>query len=122
MIELNIKKGVVLTTYTQEEVSVVMDSYVNAGDGEGCVLFLDDVKSFNKDSSYYITSEEISNIVSVEPGGFYTNYKGCPLGLNDPRGFELFYRDPLSSLKSAFKAMAPDFDYEKDFFHIKIDK
>ena len=78
-----------LTTYTQEEVSVVMDSYVNAGDGEGCVLFLDDVKSFNKDSSYYITPEEMSNIVSVEPGGFYTNYRGCPLGMPEKQRIQV---------------------------------
>lgn len=122
MRELSTKKDVIITTYTKEEIDRKMDEFIMSSDTEGCVIFLDDVKSFNKLSEYFLSDEEARLLAGEEDGGLYTNYKGCPLGLSNLSNVKLFYRDPMSSLKSAFEAVAPEFDYDNHFFHIKIDK
>ena len=121
MKELNTKTGVFLTTYTQEEIdeNIDLDEYA---------AFMDDIKSFNPKSKYSINKRAAVKLTAIEirkskksPQNLYTNYKGNPLGLT-VTGVKLYYTDPISSLKSAFEIAAPEFDFDKDFFHIRIVK
>lgn len=128
MKELNTKVGVFLTTYTQEEIDKKIEEFMALNESDGCIIFLDEVKSFNSESEYYITHEEAIELTGLEKkatdiiGELYTNYKGNPLGLPDINGVEFFYTDPIDSLKSAFYIAAPEFNFDKDFFHPKIVK
>jgi hypothetical protein len=121
MKELNTKTGVFLTTYTQEEIdeTIDLDEYA---------VFMNDVKSFNPKSKYSINKRQAIKLIGLEvrkskknPQNLYANYKGNPLGLS-LTGANLYYIDPILSLKSAFDIYAPDFDFDKDFFHIIIVK
>jgi len=121
MKELNTKIGVFLTTYTQQEIdeNIDLDEYA---------VFMDDIKSFNPESKYSIKKRQAIKLVGIEirkgknnPQNLYTNYKGNPFGL-PVEGAKLYYTDPISSLKSAFEIAAPDFDFDKDFFHVRIVK
>jgi hypothetical protein len=128
MKELNTKIGVFLTTYTQLEIEDEINSYMDSNDSDSCKIFMTELKSFNPDSPYYITEEEAIEYTGLEmkasklqPYELYTNYKGNPLGLSIGN-VSLYYKDPIMSLKSAFEAAAPDFDFENDSFHVKIVK
>jgi hypothetical protein len=121
MKEFNTKTGVFLTTYTQKEIDekIYLDEYT---------MFMDDIKSFNPKSKYSINKRAAIKLIGLEvrksknnPQNLYTNYKGNPLGLY-LTGAVLYYIDPILSLKSAFDIYAPDFDFDKDFFHIIIVK
>jgi len=50
----------------------------------------------------------------------YTNYRGNPLGIQISEA-RLCFTSPILSLKSAFEIGAPDFNFEKDFFHIRLE-
>jgi hypothetical protein len=121
MKELNTKIGVFLTTYTQQEIDENIDL-------ENYAVFMDDIKSFNPKSRYSINKKQAIKLIGIEvkksksnPHNLYTNYKGNPFGLPVEEA-KLYYTDPLSSLKSAFEITAPNFDFDKDFFHIRIVK
>ena len=126
---LNTKIGVVLTTYTQQEVDAELEIYTDTNESDAATIFLNEIKSFNSESSYYITEEEAIELTGLEmkvsdenPEPLYTNYKGNPLGLPKMNGVELYYTDPVLSLKSAFEIAATDFDFEDDYFHSLIEK
>jgi len=128
MRELNTKIGVFLTTYTQLEIDEEISSYMDSNDSDGCKIFMKELKSFNPKSSYYITKEEAIEITGLErevnkkhSKALYTNYKGNPFGFSIS-DVNLYFEDPVLSLKSAFESAAPEFDFEKDLFHIKIVK
>jgi hypothetical protein len=128
MKELNTKVGVFLTTYTQIEIDEKIEISLDEKDSDGCVLFMDEIRSFNTGSTHCLTEEEAIELtgweishVKGEDRAMYTNYKGTPLGL-PLNGASLYYTDPIASLKSAFEIAAPDFDFEKDFFHVNIIK
>jgi len=126
MKELNTKVGVFLTTYTQEEIDKKIEEFMAKNESDGCVIFLDEIRSFNSRSEYYITEEEAIELTGLERkatdvlGELYTNYKGNPLGLPKISDVELFYTNPIDSLKSAFYIGAPNFNFNKDFFHPNI--
>lgn len=124
MKQINTKKGIILTTYNQEEIDYEIEEYLKRNDLAGYTVFLNETKSLNPASDKYITEEEAAEIVGLEkkkskknPKNLYTNYKGMPLGIG-LMGVSLYYEDPILSLKSAFEVAAPEFDFEKDFFHI----
>jgi len=128
MKELNIKIGVFLTTYNQVEIDYEIEQYMERNDSSGCIVFMDALRSFNPESTYYITEKEAIKLTGLEqkkskknPDNMYTNYKGNPFGLqiNETK---LYFTDPILSLKSAFEIGAPDFDFKKDFFHIRLVK
>lgn len=128
MKELNTKVGVFLTTYTQKEIDDKIDESLEKNDSDGCTIFMDEIRSFNTGSTHCITKEEAIDLtgweinhVQGETRAMYTNYKGTPLGL-PLAGASLYYTNPVSSLKSAFEKAAPEFDFEKDFFHVNIIK
>lgn len=128
MKELNTKIGVFLTTYTQLEIDEEINSYMDSNDSDGCKIFMTELKSFNPDSPYYITEEEAIEYTGLEmkasklqPKALYTNYKGNPIG-SSFSNVQLFFDDPILSLKSAFEAAAPDFDFDNDSFHVRIVK
>ena len=128
MKELNTKTGVFLTTYSQAEIDYKAEQFMDNNDSDGCVLFMEELRSFNPESLHYITEKEAKRFTGIEkkknkknPHNMYTNYKGVPFGIpiNDSK---LYYADPILSLKSAFEAAAPEFDFKKDFFHIRLVK
>lgn len=128
MEELNTKTGVFLTTYTQKELDKKVWSFIEHDDKDGCAIFMDAIKSFNSESEFYISEEEAIEFTGLEvksgktsSQNLYTNYKGNPLGLpiNET---QLFFTNPIISLKSAFEIATPKFDFDKDFFHVKIIK
>lgn len=128
MVELNTKKGVVLTTYTQYEVDRAVEEFLETNDSDGCRSFLDGLRSFNPKSSSFITTEEAERYTGIEkpknktnPCNLYTNYKGTPFGIHINE-ITLYFTDPVSSLKSAFQRCVPEFDYELDFFLPKLEK
>jgi len=128
MKELNTKIGVFLTTYTQKELDKKIWSYIEYDDKDGCAVFMDAIKSFNSESEFYISEEEAIEFTGLEiksgethSQDLYTNYKGNPLGLPVNEA-QLFFTNPVTSLKSAFEIAAPTFDFNKDFFHVKIAK
>ena len=89
---------------------------------------MDEIRSFNIESEHCITEKEAIELTGWEISHIkgntkplYTNYKGTPFG-QPINGAKLYYTNALSSLKSAFEIAAPDFDFEKDFFHIRIIK
>jgi len=126
MIELNTKKGIILKTYTQEEIDFEIIKYMNNNNSIGCSLFIYSLKSFDSESNCCITESEAIELVGVEvkknknnPTNLYTNYNGNPFGLYI-NGVRLYFSDPILSLKSAFKAAAPSFDFKKDFFNVNL--
>lgn len=128
MKEINTKIGVFLTTYTQRELDKAVTEYDENKDIGGCALFMEDIRSFNPESPYYLSIKEAKELTGIEvkknrknPEDLYTNYNGSPLGL-PVSGVQLLYKDPVDSLKSAFKKATPKFDFDKDFFHINIIK
>jgi len=128
MKKLNTKTGVFLTTYTQIEIDENIESLLEVEGSEGCVLFMDELRSFNPDSENCVTEKEAIELtgweisqVQGETKAMYTNYKGTPLGI-PINGASLYYTNPIASLKSAFEIAATEFDFEQDFFHIKIVK
>ena len=127
MKELKTKKGVFLTTYTLAEMDEEISCYMDSNDSDGCKLFLSKLRSFNPESDKYITTEEAIEITGIEikankknPDALYTNYNGAPFGLSISGNVKLLFKDPILSLKSAFKATTPEFDFVKDLFHIII--
>ena len=128
MKELNTKIGVFLTTYIQEEIDEEVNHCMDINDSDGCKLFLSEIRSFNPESPNFITKKEAKQLTGLEmkankkhPQALYTNYKGNPLGFSIS-DVNLYFTDPVLSLKSAFEIGAPGFDFEKDFFHIRIVK
>jgi hypothetical protein len=128
MKELNTKVGVFLTTYTQREIDSEIEEYMIDNDSDACKLFMSNLRSFNPESPQYITEKEAKKLTGLEKKkgrknkhNLYTNYKGTPFGITINEA-TLYYKDPINSLKSAFKAAAPEFDFDNDFFHIKIIK
>lgn len=128
MKELNTKIGVFLTTYTQDEIDDRIKQLMDDDNSVDCNLFMDNLRSFNPKSSYYITEKESKKLVGIEkrkskinPQDMYTNYKGAPFGIviNEAK---LYFSDPLLSLRSAFDSPLIKFNFEKDFFHIRIVK
>lgn len=126
MKELNTRDGVFLTTYSQIEVDQEIEQYMEKNDLKGCNTFMDSLRSFNPESTYYITEKEACRFTGLEvkknkknPCNMYTNYKGNPFGLpiNETK---LYFSDPILSLKSAFEFAASGFDFDNDFFHIRI--
>ena len=128
MKELNTKIGIFLTTYTQKELDKKVWKFIEHNDKDGCAIFMDAVKSFNPDSEFYMSEEEAIEFTGLEiksgkthSQDLYTNYKGNPLGL-PINGAQLYFTNPVTSLKSAFEIAIPSFDFEEDFFHVKIVK
>lgn len=128
MKEINTKAGVFLTIYTQQEVDDKIETLLDIDDSDECALFIDALRSFNPESTQCLTELEAIEItgreikkVKGETKAMYTNYKGAPLGL-ELNGVSLYYTDPIASLKSAFEISAQEFDFDNDFFHIKIIK
>jgi hypothetical protein len=128
MRELNTKIGVFLTTYSQLEIDLEIEQYMERNDSSGCILFMDSLRSFNPESTYYVTEKEAKRFTGLEKGkskknphNMYTNYKGNPFGIpiNETK---LYFIDPILSLKSAFEAAIPEFNFDKDFFHVRIVK
>lgn len=126
MKELNTKPGIFLVTYTQQEVDEKIEEFMKKNDSDGCVLFMDDLRSFNPKSNCYITEREAKKYTGLEkkkgksvPENLYTNYKGSPFGLPLNEA-SLYFSDPILSLKSAFEAADPKFNFDKDFFHPRI--
>lgn len=128
MKELNTKIGVFLTTYTQDEIDERIKQLMDDDNSIDCNLFMDNLRSFNPKSSYYITEKESKKLVGIEkrksktnPQDMYTNYKGAPFGIviNEAK---LYFSDPLLSLRSVFECPGIVFNFEKDFFHIRIVK
>ena len=127
MKELNTKIGVFLVTYTQIEIDDETNKYVDNKDTIGYDLFMQELRSFNPESPCYITVDEAIELTGIEVKGkdgspdLYSNYKGNPFNL-PVQGANLYYTDPINSLKSAFIIAAEDFDFDKDFFLPKIVK
>lgn len=128
MKELNTKIGVFLTTYTQAEVDEEISHYMEINDSDGCKIFLAELRSFNPKLHNYLTIKEAKQWTGLEkkankkhPKALYTNYKGNPFGLSINEA-TLFFEDPILSLKSAFEIGAPGFNFDEDFFHIRIVK
>lgn len=126
MKELNTKIGVFLTTYTKQEIDNRIEISLEENNSDDFILFMDKIRSFNPDSPHYITEKEAIELIGLEkkkgkntPNDLYTNYKGSPLGIG-VTGVQLFFTDPIKSLKSAFEMAAPKFDFKKDFFHIRL--
>lgn len=128
MKEINTKEGVFLTTYSQIEIDQEIEQYMESGDLRGCNAFMDSIRSFNPESTYYITEKEAIIFTGIEikknkknPCNMYTNYKGNPFGLpiNEIR---LHFKDPILSLKSAFEFAVPLFNFNEDFFHVRLSK
>ena len=126
MKEICTKIGVFLTPYTKQEIDDKIEVSLEEGDSDGFIMFMDKIRSFNPDSLHYISEKEAIELVGLEKKkgkntkeNLYTNYKGNPLGLGIT-GAKLFFADPIKSLKSSFEVAAPKFDFEKDFFHIRI--
>lgn len=126
MKEINTKNGVFLTTYSQIELDQEIEQYMEKNDLSGCSIFMDSLRSFNPDSNCYITEKDACKFTGIEvkknkknPINLYTNYKGNPFGLpiNETK---LYFTDPILSLKSAFEIATPHFDFDKDFFHVRI--
>lgn len=123
MENLHTKIGVILTTYTQDELNSVQLS------GESAVIFISELRSFNPESECCITKVEAIELTGLEMKAgklnktdLYTNYKGNPFGLPVGGGVCLCFTDPVRSLRSAFEIGADNFNFDKDFFHIKIIK
>ncbi|MEK6828825.1 MAG: hypothetical protein AABY15_01775 [Nanoarchaeota archaeon] len=128
MKELNTKPGVFLTTYTQGEIDAEIEEGILDKESDGCKIFLDKLRSFNPVSALYISEREAIELTGLEmkkskknPQNLYTNYKGVPFNLPID-GVTLYFTDPILSLRSAFEAAAPEFDFSKDFFHINVIK
>jgi len=126
MRQINTKIGVFLTVYTKKDIDNKIEVSLEENDSDSCIMFMDEIRSFNPESPHYITEEEAIELVGLEiksgkniPNDLYTNYKGNPLGLG-VTGAQLFFTDPILSLKSAFETAAPRFDFQKDFFHIRL--
>lgn len=125
MKELNTKVGVFLVTYTQIEIDEAVNKFLDKKDTIGYDLFMQDIKSFNPESPYYITKEEAIEFTGIEVKGkdggpdLYTNYKGNPFDL-PVQGANLYYTDPIKSLMSAFIIADEYFDFINDFFLPKI--
>jgi len=126
MKEINTKTGVFLTIYTKQDIDNKIEESLEKNESDECIMFMDEIRSFNPDSPHYITEEEAKELVGLEkkkgrktPKDLYTNYKGNPLGLGLTEA-QLFFTDPIKSLMSAFETAAPRFNYEKDFFHIRL--
>ena len=124
MKEVSTKTGIILTTYNQEEIDYEIEEFLKRNDLNGYTIFLNEIKSLNPLSEKYITLEKVIEIVGLEkkkskknPDNLYTNYKGTPLGIGLAET-TLYYKDPVLSLKSAIETAAPEFNFEKDFFHI----
>src|SRR5690606_25239336 len=105
-----------------------IEEFMKKNESDGCVLFMDGLRSFNPESKYYISEKEAKKYTGLEKkksntnsDDLYTNYKGTPfaLPLNE---VSLYFADPILVLKSAFETGAPELDFEKDFFHIKVVK
>lgn len=127
MIELNTKPGVFLTTYTQQEIDAEIEESIEIKDSDGCKLFMDNLRSFNPNSNLYLSEKEAIELTGLEikknkknSKNLYTNYKGAPVKYPLENGITLYFSDPIISLKSAFEAFAPEFDFNKDFFHINL--
>lgn len=122
MRELNTKEGIFLITYSQKKVDEEINDLMDNNDSDGCKLFISNLRSFNPSSPYYITEEDSIELTEVEVKSnlniLYKNYKGNPLGfyISDAK---LLFKNPILSLKSAFQASVPIFDFESDVFLIK---
>lgn len=128
MKELHTKVGVFLTTYTQKEIDAKIKEYMDAGDSDTCKFFMSNIRSFNSKAYNCITEKEAKELTGIEKKkgkkykqNMYTNYNGTPFGLTINEA-TLYYTDPINSLKSAFNAAAPEFDFDNDFFHMNIIK
>jgi len=126
MKELNIKAGVFLTTYTQLELDSIIGEYVESNNSDECIMFMDELRSFNPNSPHWIIPDEAIELTGLEvpvskknPMALYANYKGAPLGIS-VSNVSLYFSDPILSLMSAFQAGAPNFDFDNDFFHIRV--
>ena len=126
MRQINTKTGVFLTTYTKQEIDNKIEVSLEKNDSDSFIMFMDEIRSFNPESSHYITEEESIELVGLERKkgknavqDLYTNYKGNPLGLGVAEA-QLFFTDPIKSLKSAFESATPKFNFKKDFFHIRL--
>lgn len=126
MKEITTKTGVYLTTYTQKEIDDKIEESIDKVGSGSSVSFMDEIKSFNKNSEYFLNKKDAIELVGIEikkgkeqKHDLYTNYKGTPFGL-PVAGAQLYYKDPVLSLKSAFSIAATDFDFDNDFFHVRI--
>lgn len=128
MKKINTRKGVFLITYTQKEIDNIIKELLDKKDSDGCINFMSNIRSFNYKSEHYLKEIEAIELTGLEFAKskgdaeiLYTNYNGTPLGI-PIEGAKLYYTNPVSSLKSAFDFVASEFDFEKDFFHININK
>lgn len=128
MRDINTKVGVFLTTYTKKEMDEQISIFNENKDIVSLDAFMGDLRSFNEKSEYCITEPEAEVLVGLEikknnknPNNLYSNYNGNPFGLsiNEAR---LYFKSPIQSLKSAFLATTPEFNFNKDFFLINVVK